>query len=283
MSEKQIYPNLNEDQMRKLHDKMSQQEDLVAASIDDPFVQGNDTENSPKIISTKEKIREVESEIDTFGNTHSLQVIKVGDLTFKDDVGNETFYVRNISGRHVLISDIQNMEKIPSGKSVDLLRFASIEDIKKSRDLRNALGGPDRILQRITEDQYLEDLTIERDQIKRVEVARRQAELKRMQASTQSQNQNILPHERAMFSPFPEGEEFIRPVIKAKLGSLALRNDKDPEHAAKAMTPPEFVMWISSEKLTHDEIDYIMGDPAVVRDHDIRAALMEKKRSIPPR
>jgi hypothetical protein len=48
------------------------------------------------------------------------------------------------------------------------------------------------------------------------------------------------------------------------------------------MTTVEFIQWIQGEPLNHEEIDYIMGDPAVVRDHDIRAALLEKKQSTPP-
>ena len=61
-----------------------------------------------------------------------------------------------------------------------------------------------------------------------------------------------------------------------------LRSDPNIEHSKLAMHSPEFISWVQTEPLTHSEIEYIMGHPAVVRDHDIRAALLEKKSHTPP-
>ena len=48
------------------------------------------------------------------------------------------------------------------------------------------------------------------------------------------------------------------------------------------MSNVEFIQWVQNEPLSVEEIEHIMGDPAVVKEHDIRAALLAKKKTIPP-
>lgn len=218
----------------------------------------------------KAKIAELERELGAGAPSSTLDA-----KTFMDNSGNETFYVKNFSGRHVLISDL-DIPKIPVGETVDLLKYASIEDLKKSRDLRTALYGigKDQLLKRVTELEYYEAMRQAVSQKKKVDIVRQQ-EILRLQ-NQQSPNQ-LYPHER----PAMAAEKKIRPAIEAKLGKLNLIYDKEPENARLAMSAPEFISWVQNEQLTHAEIEHIMGHPAVNKQHDIRAALLEKKASTP--
>jgi len=161
---------------------------------------------------------------------------------------------------------------------VDLLRFAALADLKKSRDLRKCLYGTEkeRTLKRLTEQEYYEDIQREAMNKKKLDVLQQQEQ--RRSQNTQ-QETNAYPHERTTFA---KQNQNVRGVIEAKLGKLMLRADKDPENSRFAMQSPEFIGWIHNEPLTHAEIEYIMGHPAVVRDYDIRAALLEKKGQVPP-
>lgn len=235
------------------------------------FVSDNTARDS-KEADLKRKIAETEELLGVTPRTTTTS-----EITFRDSSGDETFYVRNISGMHLVLSDLE-IEKIPVGKSVDLLRFAAIADLKKSRDLRKCLYGTEkeRTLKRLTEQEYFEDIQREAMNKKKLDIIQQQ-EQRRTQVS--QQEVNAYPHERTTFA---KQNQTIRGVIEAKLGKLMLRADKDPENSRFAMQSPEFIGWLQNEPLTHAEIEYIMGHPAVVRDYDIRAALLEKKGQVPP-
>jgi len=224
----------------------------------------------------KARIAKIEREL---GDGASLSAPE-SDMTYRDSSGNETFYAKNICGKHFVLSDIQ-IDKIPVGKSVDLLQMASMEDLKKSRDLRKALRGigSERTLQRLTEREYLEEKTRELDNKKRLNIVQQQEQLRRLQQPSQDQQQQTLPHERS-FDPSLMSTG-IRPAIEARLGKLSLRSDKDPENRRQAMSSYEFISWVQQERFTHAEIEQIMSHPSVVNDHDIRASLLEKKRATP--
>jgi len=219
----------------------------------------------------KQKIAELE---DFLGDTP--QAATTTELTFRDSSGDETFYVRNICGMHVILSDLE-IDKIPVGKSIDLLRYASLEDLKKSRDLRRCIYGVgnEKTLKRLTEQEFYEDKKREVMNKKKLAIIQQQEQFK---LQGQQQNPDLMPHERTVFAQ----NQKIRGVIEAKLGKLMLRSDSNQENAKYAMQSPEFIAWVQNEPLTHAEIEYIMGHPAVVRDHDIRAALLEKKGQVPP-
>ena len=226
-------------------------------------------------VDLKSQIRELEEKLGGGVDLASDQVAQ----TFMDSTGQETFYVKNVSGSHVVISDIK-MDKIKVGTAVDLLRHASLEDLKKSRDLRVALGGigKDKWLHRLTEAQYLEEKRMEYANKQKVDAMRRQESM-RVNSQAQNQQAEPLPHER---TPQMRTANRIRPVIEAKLGKLSLRDDPNPENAMLAMTAIEFVQWVQAENLNHVEIDHMLGHPVVARDQSIRVALLEKKRQTPP-
>ena len=220
----------------------------------------------------KSEIEEIEREL----GEGPITAPKRDAATFLDNMGNETFYVKNIGGRHIIITYIAGMDKIPVGTSVDLLQSADLDVLKKSRDLRRYLqsSGPGRELERLTEEEYFEEIKKMRDNRRKVGAMKRQEDHR---ANTRPRERELMPHER----PFEPQERPIRPVILSKLGKLALKYDKDPEHARLAMTSREFIIWAQNEPLTHADIEYIMGDPSVVKDHNIRAALLEKKANTP--
>jgi hypothetical protein len=230
-----------------------------------------------KADAIKSKIAEIERELGSL----TADPVAESELTYRDSTGNETFYVKNICGGHYILSDMQ-MDKIPAGKSVDLLQMASLEELKKSRDLRKAIRGigSERTLQRLTEREYLEEKRKELENKKRLDILQQQDQLRRMNQPNPQQQQQLLPHER-QFEP-NLANRGIRPAIEARLGKLALRTDSNADNRRQAMSSYEFIAWLQQERLTHAEIENIMGHPSVVNDHDIRAALLEKKKSTPP-
>jgi hypothetical protein len=222
----------------------------------------------------KEQIRKLEERIGSYGREAVPD-----NKTYADNSGNETFYVKNITNRHILIVEESiGIDKLKVGTSVDLLRHASLEDIKKSRTIRTLLYGigKEKQLQRLTEQEYLDEKRKELANIEKINAMRRQ---EAAQANTTQYQQNVMPHERS--GQFHTAQK-IRPVIESKLGKLSLMYSADPETAKMALSPVEFVQWIQTEPLTHAEIEHILGDPAVTRNQNIKIALLEKKQQTPP-
>lgn len=295
----QNFPNLDDKQLDALERKINSMGPDHEVSLDQrPNIQGakvaNDTVVQPSSIFPENQIENIKESIKTLNQelvspSRPRTADKENELTYRDTIGNETFYVKNISGRHVCISEPSPRSDMPGldifikvGEVADLLQMADIDRLKRSRDLRRALMGVNGVveLKRLTQEEFDEEERKANENRRKLEILRQQETLRTLQ-QTQVQNQNLMPHERPLSSPLGS-ERAVRPMIKAKLGKLALRYDKDPQISRQAMTSLEFIQWINSEPLTHWEIDNIMGDPAVVRDHDIRAALLEKKQNTPP-
>jgi len=225
----------------------------------------------------KRRIAEIEKEL---GNLPQ-SAVTVEDPTYRDSRGNETFYVKNVSGTHIVISDIDNMSMIPVGECRDLLVYTTLDDIKASRDIRRALYDQNPLLIRLTEQQYLEERERQLKLKRKLDIIREQENKKLQQLKVQSMNspEMNLPHERLLSTIQPTSGK-IRSVVEAKLGKLALKNDPDPAKAMTAMQSPEFIQWIYNENLSIEEIEHIMGHSAVINDHNIRAALLEKKAQL---
>ncbi len=286
-------PQLDLRQQELLHRKVAQMEEIgydlndtpaLAEDIYEDRIQkaasvesiqptyNNSIRSTTKENDLKQRIAELEESLGGISRPATTS-----EVTFRDSSGDETFYVRNICGMHIILSDL-NIEKIPVGKSVDLLRFAPLEDLKKSRDLRKCIygSGKEKTLKRLTEQEYYEDMQKEVMNRKKLTALQNQEQFR---TQNTQQNQTAYPHERTIAA---KQSQKIRGVIEAKLGKLMLRADPDPENSKFAMQTPDFIRWIQSEPLTHAEIEYIMGHPVVIRDHDIRAALLEKKGQVPP-
>jgi len=285
------FPNLTPDQTDKLTNKMAGMPNGELPPLDNtpvtPNVQAHiiheDAGFTPSIepiqqkatnsTNLKARIAEFEKELGTTTN------LSLDDKTFIDEVGNETFYVRNIAGRHVLISDIERMPKIPVGSVMDLLKHAKLEDLKGSRDLRVALLGVglDKTLERLTELQYMNAVHQAVVDKRKIDVLRQQEAL-RHSHSAQQNTQEVMPHDR----PTQAQPKRIRTAIESKLGKLALRNDPNPQNSMLALTTQEFIQWVQGERFTHSEIEHIMAHPSVIKEHDIRAELLKKKSETPP-
>ena len=285
------YPKLDATQMNKLQQKVANME-----SGDEGAVPGKNLGSSgtPKDVllqpenifpeqqqkNIKNEIKRLEEELRGFSQDTPQAS---ADPTFRDSYGDETYYIRNVFGTHVLLEIISSSErnagitiKIENGSSIDLTESANLEDIRRCRDLKSLLRT--QKLVRLTEQQYLEDLRVMTENKKKIAMLKQQEALRNMIQPQQAPD--LMPHERTMVSPF-QNSNSIRPVIQSKIGKLALRTDKDPENRKLAMTNLEFIEWVHSERLTHAEIGYIMEQPAVSSDHDIRAALLEKKSHTP--
>ena len=199
-------------------------------------------------LSTMERIQAVEAQL---GNvTYNANQ----STSYLDERGVESWYVKNISGTHVVVADIEGAI-IKRGKVTDLLSVASEEAIKKSKDLRNCLfaAGKTKLLMRLTPEEYLQEkekelkMTMEVDRIKSIN------------------------------APVAEDEKKIRPVVMAKLEKYNLSLSRIPEEALLGLTRPEFVDWFMHAELSEYEIEYLM---AGVKDTDVRSALARKKTLI---
>jgi hypothetical protein len=290
MHQQNNYPQLDPKQAELLEKRLEQNEEPIPSEIkiiveDSPSTHPKDTvvEPPPEMFADKQesqteklkaRVKDLENEI------KEISVRRAGassSKTFKDSYGNETYYVKNVSGNHIVISDLENMDKIEKGKVADLLESASLEELQRSRDVRKILHDPmERYLKRLTEEEYYIEREQELLQEKKIKLMSQQDKMKSI--TNPEQNKELLPHEKPPVD-FSQTHK-IRPVIESKLGKLALRNDPNPEHSMYAMTSIEFIEWVNSEALTHGEIDFIMGDPNVSRDYNIRAALLEKKRTV---
>ena len=270
-------PNLNPEQLNALSQKVATMDDEgnVPSIKKDPLNE-EDFSVQSKQPTLKEKIAQLERELNENSSSPAYRPESRDSRSFKDSMGNETYYVKNISGRQVLLSDL-NINKIKIGESVDLLQFASLEQLRNSKDLRKILNGIglDKEMERLSEEEYFNELMIARENKKKNDIMKRQEELRAAQPAQQQQER--LPHER----PFLPKERKIRPVIEAKLGKLALKRDPDPQNARLAMTSREFITWAQNEPMSHAEIEFVIGHPAVVDDHNIRVALLEKKNRTP--
>jgi hypothetical protein len=200
--------------------------------------------------------------------------------TYLDEYGQETFYVKNVSGTHVVISDL-SMDPIPKGGIVDLLTLAQMEDLKKSRDLKNAVSpySRTRMLVRLTPQEYYEEKESELSNKKKIAIMREQMDLQAKQRAEKAAADPFAPPPTS--NPSTPERQQIRAEIHSKLGKLSLIDSRDPEKFSMAMTSVEFIEWVFASNLNSTEIDFILGDPVVSRSSDIRTALLQKRATLP--
>lgn len=235
------------------------------------------TQEQPTQVGIKDKIRALEDEIRGLPrDASSSENLK----TYLDEYGQETYYVRNISGTHVCISDI-NMDPIQKGKSVDLTELASMEDLKKSRDLKNATNkfNKNRLLERLSPQEYYDDKQRELDNQKKIAILRDQMEIQAQQQAARLAADPFASPPTS--SPASADRQKVRAEIHAKLGKLSLLESKDPEKFSQALTPVEFIEWVFGSTLNSTEIEFILGDPVVSKNSDIKTALLQKRATLP--
>ena len=234
-----------------------------------------------KPLSRTERIEALERELDDAPKITSNVTAKA--KSYLDDFGAETYYVKNISNGHVSVSDIDVTVK--RGKSEDLLKFADIDDIKRSRELRAAIGYERKpnpynrtLLLRLTPEQYEEEKVKELknkqkiDQFKQNQAVAHANFQQTQQQSTQTHNG--ITQQRIAHPQTPR----IRPTVLSKLEKLRLSSV--PENAHLGMAPEEFVEWAVTEDLSIEELDFIISHPNVVNNPNIRTALYEKRSEI---
>lgn len=221
----------------------------------DMTVHTQPTEVAPTGLAAK--IAAVEQELGDPSQTISTVTAKA--KVFMDEYGNETFYAQNESNGHIVISDLDIA--IPRAKSIDLLTTATLEDLKKSRDLRALLAGDAArpMLRRLTPEEYFER--------KKIELANKR-KIEKMKSSAPS-DVNIQDPNAPQLTPK------IRPTVLSKLEKLRLFGV--PENRHLGLTPIEFTEWALTENLTTPELDYIIAHPNVANNTDVLTALYEKR------
>lgn len=222
----------------------------------------------------RDRIEAIEQELGE--SSKSVSTVTARAKVFLDEYGNETFYVENVSDGHIVVSDLDL--NIPRGKSVDLLTMATLEDLKKSRDLRSMLAGDigRSMLNRLTPEEYL---------IKKQEELSNKRKIEQMKIEAGKQTQQIQQQMNPMMQQQQvqnvENTSRIRPVVLGKLEKLRLSSI--PGSAHLGMTYIEFTNWALTETLSPGELDFIITHPDVMNNsnsNEIRQALFEKRSKI---
>lgn len=205
-----------------------------------------------------ERIRQSEAELGISDAPMKTMEGKHKPQEYLDEYGNETYYVKNISGNHIVISDISDMDKVEKGKCVDLLQMADIDTLKKSRDLRIAVMGlkGEKLLERITPEEYFEFL-------------QKEAQLrKRMNDNMYKNNPELAP----------QTNDTVSSKVLSKLEKFKLSTDIDPEKTQYGISEDEFSLWLRTEQLNESELDYILA--SIPNNRTIRSVVIEKKQEL---
>ena len=206
--------------------------------------------------SIRARINEVEARlgindaIPLNGKTYNAQ-------SYVDDLGDETFYVQNISNGHVLVTDLDL--KIPRGKTIDLLKFCDLESIKKSKDIRVALANNPRsgaMIKRLTPEEYLAKMDQNYKEEVKIENFKKLASIRQA---------NGTPADNKYSEP-------VKPVVYDKLNKLKLSYSDTPH---KGISPVEFAQWVQSEDLSKADLDQIL---AQIDDNELRILVNERKK-----
>jgi hypothetical protein len=222
------------------------------------------------------KIEELEIAL---GESQAINTSPKRTGIFNDDLGNETFYIKNISNGHVTVKGLKENDPdivIRVGDCVDLLKDRTLEELKSLRDLRAACDEYSErpLLKRLTPEEYYEEKKKRLQSKKIIERERENMAAASMAAQQQqqtTQTMNAVTQQRVAQPQTPR----IRPMILSKLEKLRLSTD--PINAHLGWTSEEFVDWAVNADLNNEELDYIISNPVVVNYNNIRTALLEKK------
>jgi len=225
----------------------------------------------PKSKSVAEQLRQLEEEERKINRPQQTQQYRAPQAemparakSFLDEFGNETWYVENISDGHIALSDLDIT--IPRNKVANLLGPKSLEELRKSSDLRlNVSGETERpMLKRLTPEEFLEKRRIEIQQKKQI------AQMKAGVNANGTQVQN--PNNPQQLTPR------IRPTVLSKLEKLRLYSV--PGNAHLGLTPIEFAQWALSENLSYAELEFVISHPNVSIYNDVLQVLYTKKANV---
>jgi len=238
----------------------------IEKQINTTMVSGSAIKSS----SLKDRIKALEEEYKGESKPFSLNK---GKNNYFDEMGNDTFFVKNISNSHIAITDLDIT--IPLGKVEDLLTYVSLEDCYKSKDVRRCFvggNGKSPFLKRLTMEEYADEMEKAIQTRKKIDVERQQETIKQSQSYNQMQGNNQFQNNPVA----PEQAPKIRPMVLSKLEKLRLSKDPDPENSKYGMSPSDFIEWVMKESISENELNYILGDPVVSRMHNIKAAVVDK-------
>lgn len=238
----------------------------VERTIEQPIssVKTSTTSSIPTGLS--DRIKEMEKRVGV--KTERSADVEGPTNIFLDDTGNVTWYIKNVSGSHVILGDLGL--KISKGAVANLREEAKIEQIEESSHLIRQLRFKNLI--RLTPEQYLGELE---------RIAESQRQLNALEA--QKGIGDVTTHKTTVNKP--------RPLIESQLNKLDLyyqfEEDQDPNKYAdeekaklRQMDPITFIKWIISEKFNEGEVDYMLGHPRIMSNPDIRAALLQKRKGV---
>jgi hypothetical protein len=253
--------------------QMTPKEESVEAPINEETAE---TGVPPVRESTAERIRRVKEQLGEAPQLSNADTMTARAKAFLDEFGNETFYVKNVSDGHVVMShigvNIGSLEGtdivVKRGMIADLLEYAALEDIKKSRDVKTMCAGKKPKLQRLTPEEFAEEgERIANNKVLIDEIRANQIYEKQMREQQQNPNarQNVQR---------PQSTSKIRPIVLSKLEKLRISSDSINAHLG--MTPVDFAEWAVTENLNIEELEFLATHPFVIQYNDVRAAVYDR-------
>lgn len=175
------------------------------------------------------------------------------------ETGFDTFYIKNKGNTKLRFSKI-NMS-IDRGAVLDLLTFASIDDLNRSSELRNFLSQGKKLV-RLTKEEYEHEMAVAEDAQKRKESAYYEQE-KRIADIMTGSDKSVT--------------RSIRPAVTRKVGMLLNFMGSDPARAKTGLDPISFCEWAGTEDFQENEIDYVISS---VTDSEVRSVMYRRKKEL---
>lgn len=276
--------NLTPDQVQKLGSHLQKEAEndfeirpiIPQTASDEPKSIISDGSMESGKQSLKDRIKSLEAEYK--GSTVSAPKDSL-KKSYLDEMGRDTFYVKNISGNHIAISELEFT--IKKGSVENLLEVASLEDCYSSRDLKklmNGYAGESPALKRITEEEYADEMEKAVISKKKIEAVRQQEAI-RQYKNQSGQNQNNQNQNNPFQNPTPRVDKSAKLSYKVvgQLEKLRLSTALDPEDSKYGINSAQFIQWMWQEVLSDEELDHILGDPIISKFPDIKYAVIEKK------
>lgn len=198
--------------------------------------------------------KELDSKFSQLGGFSSAKTDGSPKLTsYLDEMGRETFYIKNVSDMGVYITSIAGI--IARGEVIDLLTRTDLETLTKDQSLRAEVDRT-KSLKRLTKEEFIKEYSDYEEMLRRKEVERNEIGLR----PTISDEKPVISIE-----------------VLDKIDRLKYYYSPDQKSAENCVTPNEFMEWLILAKLSLAEIDHILNNAP---NAEIKAFLFKKKQEI---
>ena len=175
---------------------------------------------------------------------------------FFDTDGELSFYVQNISGGDVILSDLGIT--VPYLGASDLRESHTVERLKASPGLREAMSSKAGFLKKVSPDEYLQLVDLQ----------------KKREGRITAQRKEIVENDQKKALALADDKGNVKEArveISYKVQSMVEKLKLFYRGKTSALTPEDFLVFIQNTKLTDDEKTYILG---FAKEDKIRKAII---------